>query len=128
MRRVTDIIRLVGARKATVLITGETGTGKEVAARTIHLASTRRRGPLVAVNCSALPDQLLEAEIFGYVRGAFTGAMQSRVGGFEQAHGGTIFLDEIGDMPMELQVKRLRVLQEREFQRLGSSEIVRVDI
>jgi transcriptional regulator with GAF, ATPase, and Fis domain len=88
MRRVTDIIRLVGARKATILITGlitgETGTGKEVAARAIHLASTRRRGPLVAVNCSALPDQLLEAEIFGYVRGAFTGAMQSRVGRFEQ--------------------------------------------
>lgn len=128
MQRVIDVIRLVGSRKATVLITGETGTGKEVAARAVHMASPRRKGPMVSVNCSALPDQLLEAELFGYVRGAFTGAMQSRVGRFEQANGGTIFLDEIGDMPMDLQAKLLRVLQEREFQRLGSSETVRVDI
>jgi DNA-binding NtrC family response regulator len=118
----------VGARKATVLITGETGTGKEIAARALHMAGPRRSGPMVAVNCSALPDHLLEAELFGHVRGAFTGAVQNRIGRFEQAHKGTLFLDEIGDLPMELQSKLLRVLQEREFQRLGSSETVRVDI
>jgi DNA-binding NtrC family response regulator len=128
MRQVGHIIRMVGARRATVLITGETGTGKEIAARALHLAGPRRRGPLVPVNCSALPENLLEAELFGHVRGAFTGAHQSRVGRFEQAHGGTLFLDEIGDMPLDLQAKLLRVLQEREFQRLGSSETVRVDV
>ena len=128
MRRVSNIIRLVGPRRATVLITGETGTGKEVAARAIHMASPRKRGPMVSVNCSALPDHLLEAELFGHVRGAFTGADRSRVGRFEQAHGGTLFLDEIGDLPFDLQAKLLRVLQEREFQRIGSSETVRVDI
>jgi DNA-binding NtrC family response regulator len=123
-----QMIRMVGGRKCTVLITGETGTGKELAARSLHLAGPRGRGPLVALNCSAVPDALLEAELFGYVRGAFTGAMQSRVGRFEQAHGGTLFLDEIGDLPLDLQAKLLRVLQEREFQRLGSSETIRVDI
>jgi DNA-binding NtrC family response regulator len=128
MRQVSHIIRLVGARRSTVLITGETGTGKEVAARSLHLASPRRRGPWVAVNCSALPENLLEAELFGHVRGAFTGAVQNRVGRFEQAHKGTLFLDEIGDLPMDLQAKLLRVLQEREFQRLGSSETIHVDI
>jgi DNA-binding NtrC family response regulator len=128
MRQVGHIIRMVGARRATVLITGETGTGKEVAARALHLAGPRRRGPLVAVNCNALPESLLEAELFGHVRGAFTGAYQSRTGRFEQAHGGTLFLDEIGEMPRDLQAKLLRVLQEREFQRLGSSETVRVDV
>ena len=128
MRHVCHLIRLVGSRRATVLITGETGTGKEVAARALHLASPRRRGPWVAVNCSALPENLLEAEMFGHVRGAFTGAIQSRAGRFEQAHKGTLFLDEIGDLPMDLQAKLLRVLQEREFQRLGSSETIRVDI
>lgn len=128
MRQVSHIIRLVGARRSTVLITGETGTGKEVAARALHLASPRRRAPWVAVNCSALPENLLEAELFGHVRGAFTGAVQNRVGRFEQAHRGTLFLDEIGDLPMDLQAKFLRVLQEREFQRLGSSETIHVDI
>ncbi|MGO9260744.1 MAG: sigma-54 interaction domain-containing protein [Bryobacteraceae bacterium] len=128
MRQVGHIIRMVGARRATVLITGETGTGKEVAARALHLAGPRRSGPLVAVNCNALPENLLEAELFGHVRGAFTGAHQSRTGRFEQAHGGTLFLDEIGEMPLDLQAKLLRVLQEREFQRLGSSETVRVDV
>jgi DNA-binding NtrC family response regulator len=128
MRRVYHVIRMVGSRRATVFITGETGTGKEVAARALHLASPRCRGPLVAVNCSALPETLLEAELFGHVRGAFTGAVQTRAGRFEQAHGGTLFLDEIGDMPADLQAKLLRVLQEREFQRLGSSETIRVDI
>ncbi len=128
MRRMHHIIRMVSCRRATVLITGETGTGKELVARALHLASGRCRAPLVAVNCSALPENLLEAELFGHVKGAFTGAFQHRVGRFEQAQGGTLFLDEIGDLPMELQAKLLRVLQEREFQRLGSSETMRLDI
>ena len=128
MRRVRHLIRIVAGRRATVLITGETGTGKEVAARAIHLAGTRRRGLLVPVNCSALPENLLEAELFGHVRGAFTGAFQNRVGRFEQAQGGTLFLDEIGELPLDLQVKLLRVLQEREFQKLGSSETLRADV
>lgn len=128
MRDVVDVIRLVGARRCTVLITGETGTGKEMAARALHLAGPRARRALVAVNCSALPEHLLEAELFGHVKGAFTGAVQSRAGRFEQADGGTLFLDEIGDLPLELQAKLLRVLQEREFQRLGSSETIRVDV
>jgi len=127
IRQVLHIIRMVGPRRATVLITGETGAGKEVAARALHLAGQRARGPFVAVNCTALPENLLESELFGHVRGAFTGAVQNRAGRFEQAHGGTIFLDEIGDLPLELQPKLLRVIQEREFQRLGSSETVRVD-
>jgi len=128
MRQVSHIIRLVGGRRSTVLITGETGTGKELAARALHLAGPRQRGPLVAVNCSALPENLLEAELFGHVRGAFTGAVQNRTGRLEQAHGGTLFLDEIGDLTLDLQVKLLRFLQEREFQRLGSSETIRVDV
>ncbi len=123
-----EIVRLVGGRRATVLITGETGTGKEMLARALHLASPRASAPLVAVNCSALPENLLEAELFGHVRGAFTGAVQHRVGRFEQAHRGTLFLDEIGDLPQEMQTKLLRVLQEREIQRIGSSETVKVDV
>ena len=128
IRQVTHIIQMVGGRRATVLITGETGTGKELAATALHLAGARARGPLVAVNCAALPENLLESELFGHVRGAFTGAVQNRIGRFEQAHGGTLFLDEIGDLPLELQSKLLRVLQERAFQRLGGSETVRVDV
>jgi DNA-binding NtrC family response regulator len=128
IRQVVEIIAMVGCRRATVLITGETGTGKEVAARALHLAGPRRHGPLVAFNCSAIPEPLMESELFGYVRGAFTGAVQSRVGRFEQAHRGTLFLDEIGDLPPDLQAKLLRVLQEREFQRLGSGEPVRIDV
>jgi DNA-binding NtrC family response regulator len=128
IRQLKHIIRMVGNRRATVLITGETGTGKEMAARAVHLAGARRRGPMVAVNCSALPENLLEAELFGHVRGAFTGAVQNRTGRFEQAQGGTLFLDEIGELPLDLQVKLLRVLQEREFQRLGSSETIHADI
>ena len=127
MRQVGDVIRLIAARRSTVLITGETGTGKEMVARAIHMASGRAALPMVAVNCTALPENLLEAELFGHVRGAFTGAIQNRVGRFEQAHRSTIFLDEIGDMPIEIQAKLLRVLQEREFQRIGSSETVQVD-
>jgi DNA-binding NtrC family response regulator len=128
MRQLQHIIRLVAGRRATVLITGETGTGKELGARALHMAGNRRSAPLVAVNCSALPETLLESELFGHVRGAFTGAFQSRIGRFEQAQGGTLFLDEIGELPMELQTKLLRVLQEREVQRLGSSELIKVDI
>jgi DNA-binding NtrC family response regulator len=128
MRTVTETIRLVAARRCTVLITGETGTGKEIAARAIHAASNRAQAPLVAVNCSALPDNLLEAELFGHVKGAFTGSVATRIGRFEHAHKGTIFLDEIAEMPLDLQTKLLRVLQEREIQRLGSSETIRVDV
>jgi DNA-binding NtrC family response regulator len=125
---VVRMVRLVGGRRTTVLITGETGTGKEMAARAVHLAGPRGRLPMVSVCCSALPENLLEAELFGHVRGAFTGAINQRIGRFEQANGSTLFLDEIGDMPLELQAKLLRVLQEREFQRLGSSETIRVDV
>jgi len=128
MQRIIQTIRLVAPRRSTVLITGETGTGKEVVARSIHAAGNRAHLPMVCVNCSALPEALLEAELFGHVKGAFTGAMNHRVGRFEQANHSTLFLDEIGDLPLSLQAKLLRVLQEREFQRLGSSETVRVDV
>jgi DNA-binding NtrC family response regulator len=127
VQQIAQCIRLVAPRRSTVLITGETGTGKEVVARSIHAASNRGHLPMISVNCSALPEALLEAELFGHVKGAFTGALNHRVGRFEQANHSTIFLDEIGDMPLSLQAKLLRVLQEREFQRLGSSETIRVD-
>jgi len=128
MRVVKELVRLVSPRRATVLITGETGTGKEVVARAIHDASPRASQAMVSINCNAIPGELLEAELFGHVRGAYTGAFQSRLGRFEQANRGTLFLDEIGDMPFSLQAKLLRVLQEREFHRLGSSETMRVDV
>jgi DNA-binding NtrC family response regulator len=128
MRELVEFVRLVGPRRCTVLISGETGTGKELVARALHMASPRAEMPLVSLNCAALPEQLLEAELFGHVKGAYTGAVASRTGRFEQAHRGTLFLDEIADMPYDLQAKLLRVLQEREFQRLGSSETVRVDV
>ena len=128
MREVVETIALVGNRRATVLLTGETGTGKEIAARAIHMASSRGHSPMVAVNCAALPENLLEAELFGHTRGAFTGAVNARVGLFEQANRSTIFLDEIGEMPMPLQAKLLRVLQERELHRVGSSETIRIDV
>ena len=128
MREVIEIIELVANRRSTVLITGETGTGKEVAARALHLSSSRSASRMVAVNCAALPDHLLEAELFGHTKGAFTGAINARVGLFEQAHRGTIFLDEIGEMPLALQAKLLRVLQEREIQRIGSSEPLPIDV
>jgi len=128
MQQIVHCIRLVAPRRSTVLITGETGTGKEIVARSIHAASSRGHLPMVSVNCSALPETLLEAELFGHVKGAFTGATNHRIGRFEQANHSTIFLDEIGDMPISLQAKLLRVLQEREFQRLGSSENVHIDV
>ena len=128
IRDVELIIQLAGPKRSTVLISGETGTGKEVVARALHLASPRAHFPMVAVNCNALPENLLEAELFGHVKGAFTGALQQRIGRFEQAHNSTLFLDEIGDMPLELQAKLLRVLQERELQRIGSSETIKIDV
>jgi formate hydrogenlyase transcriptional activator len=113
---------------SVVLIQGETGTGKEVIARAIHEASPRRNHRFVALNCAAIPRELLESELFGHERGAFTGAWAQTKGRFEMAHGGTLFLDEIGDMPLELQPKLLRALQEREFERLGSTQTVRVNV
>jgi DNA-binding NtrC family response regulator len=128
MLKVIDQIRLIAPRRSTVLISGETGTGKEVVTRAIHQASGRGQRELVAFNCGALPETLVEAELFGHAKGAFTGALNQRIGRFEQANHGTIFLDEIGDLPIDLQSKLLRVLQEREFQRLGGTETVKVDV
>ena len=128
MQRTIDIIRLVAGRRSTVLISGETGTGKEVVARALHLASPRGHFPMISVNVAALPESLLETELFGHIKGAFTGASQQRVGRFEQANRSTLFLDEIGDLPLDVQTKLLRFLQEREFQRVGSSETIRVDV
>ena len=125
---ICEIVQLIAAKRCTVLISGETGTGKEVIARAIHAASERSAAAMVSVNCTALPANLVESELFGHVKGAFTGAQSNRSGRFEQAHKGTIFLDEIGDLPLEAQAKLLRVLQEREFERLGSSETVQVDV
>jgi formate hydrogenlyase transcriptional activator len=127
-RRVVDQIRMVAPTNASVLIEGETGTGKELIAQAIHANSARRQQPFVKVNCAAIPLGLLESELFGHERGAFTGAVASRVGRFEAAEGGTLFLDEIGDMPFELQAKLLRVLQEQEFERLGSTYTRRADV
>jgi DNA-binding NtrC family response regulator len=128
MQDLARIIELVASRRCTVLITGETGTGKEMAARAIHMAGDRSRFPMVALNCSAIPEHLLEAELFGHTKGAFTGAVTQRIGRFEEANNSTLFLDEIGDMPLDLQAKLLRVLQERELQRLGSSETVKLNV
>jgi len=128
MQELFDLLRTVAATASTVLITGETGTGKELAARAIHDASPRRAQRFVAINCSAIPETLLEAELFGHVRGAFTGAVANRVGRIEQAHRGTLFLDEVGTMSPALQAKLLRVLQAREFERVGDSHTIRADV
>jgi len=128
LRTVLEQIRLVAKTDATVLILGETGTGKELIARRIHSMSSRAHRPFVKVNCAAMPFDLLESELFGHERGAFTGAVAQRPSRFEVAHGGTLFLDEIGDMPLASQPKLLRVLQEGEFERVGSSRTQHVDV
>jgi two-component system NtrC family response regulator len=128
MIEVLSMVRRAAPSEATVLIRGESGTGKELIAQAIHFASPRARGPLVKVNCAALPEALLESESFGHEKGAFTGAISSRQGRFELANGGTLFLDEIGDLPLHLQAKLLRVLQEREYEKVGSSRSVKVDV
>jgi transcriptional regulator with GAF, ATPase, and Fis domain len=128
IQQVYQLARLVAARDTTVLITGETGTGKELVARAIHEVSPRASKPFVVVNCAAIPEALLEAELFGHARGAFTGAVQSRLGRIHNAHGGTLFLDEIGDLPLSMQAKLLRFLQDGEVQRLGSADVFRVDV
>ena len=128
MTRVRNQIEQAAGGRATVLIRGETGTGKELVASAIHRASARAERPLVKVNCAALPDPLLESELFGHERGAFTGAEQRRIGRFEEAHSGTLFLDEIGDMQPRTQAKVLRALQEQEFERLGGTRPIRVDV
>jgi len=128
LESVLEQVERVAPTDSTVLIQGETGTGKEVIARKVHDRSERRNRPFVAINCAAIPATLLESELFGHERGAFTGASISRPGRFETAHKGTLFLDEIGELPLELQPKLLRAIQEQEFERLGSNQTVRVDV
>ncbi|HEV8235193.1 MAG TPA: sigma-54 dependent transcriptional regulator [Gemmatimonadaceae bacterium] len=128
MERLFQLLETVAPTNSTILVTGETGTGKEVVARAIHHNSSRRANRFVALNCSAIPETLLEAELFGHVRGAFTGAVGNRQGRLEQAHKGTLFLDEVGTMSVALQMKLLRVLQEREFERVGDSHTIKVDV
>ncbi len=128
LRSVLQQVELVAPTDSTVLIQGETGTGKELIARAIHQSSKRRNAPFVTLNCAAIPAALLESELFGHERGAFTGAVMQRIGRFEMADGGTLFLDEIGEMALDLQVKLLRVLQEQEFERLGSTRTTHVDV
>ena len=128
MRAVLATVEQVADSRATVLITGESGVGKEVVARALHEHSSRSAKAYVAVSCAALPETLLESELFGYEKGAFTGAQTSKIGRFEMAHEGTLFLDEIGEIPMQIQVKLLRVLQEREFERLGANKPTKVDV
>jgi DNA-binding NtrC family response regulator len=128
MQKLLHVLETVARSNSTILITGETGTGKEVVARAIHHNSARRQNRFVALNCSAIPETLLEAELFGHVRGAFTGAVGARQGRFEQAHKGTLFLDEVGTMSTALQMKLLRALQEREFERVGDNQTIKVDV
>jgi DNA-binding NtrC family response regulator len=128
MQHVYRMVRLVAPRMATVLIAGPTGTGKELVARAIHTLSPRSVKPLVIVNCAAIPEALLESELFGYTRGAFTGAVQSQLGRIPAAHGGTLFLDEVSELPLGMQAKLLRFLEQKEVQRLGSYEVTRVDV
>jgi transcriptional regulator with PAS, ATPase and Fis domain len=128
MRKIFEMVNVVSATDATILIEGATGTGKDLLAKVIHSISPRSGKPLVKVNCAAIPDNLLESEMFGYVKGAFTGAERDKPGRFQAADGGTIFLDEIGDLPLSLQAKLLRVLEDKEFYRLGSHRTVKVNI
>ncbi len=128
MQQVYELTNMVARRDTTVLITGESGTGKDLVAQAIHLISPRQKQPLVVVNCAAIPEPLLEAELFGYVKGSFTGAVQSRIGRIHAAHGGTLFLDEIGDMPLSLQSKILRFLEQGEVQRIGGNDNLKVDV
>lgn len=128
MQKVYRLMAMVAPSNSTVLLLGETGTGKEVIARGIHQSSGRKHKPMVTINCAALPANLIESELFGHERGSFTGAADRRIGKFELAHQGTIFLDEIGELPPELQVKLLRVIQEREFERVGGKTTIKVDV
>jgi transcriptional regulator with GAF, ATPase, and Fis domain len=128
MLELARLVRLVAPRSASVLIEGETGTGKELVAKAVHRLSPRASKPFITLNCAAIPESLLEAELFGHTRGAFTGAVQSRTGRIEAAHGGTLFLDEIGEMPLALQAKMLRFLESGELQRVGDNETLRVDV
>src|SRR2546427_440967 len=128
MQNVYKEIGRVAAKPVTVLIRGETGTGKELIARAVYQHSPRAKAPFIAINCAAIPENLLESELFGHERGAFTGADQRRIGRFEQANKGTLFLDEIGDLPPNTQVKLLRVLQHQTFQRVGGTETISVDV
>src|SRR6201987_5295999 len=128
LRGALAMVRIVAPTNATVLINGETGTGKELIAQAIHNCSKRSNGPFVKVNCAAIPAGLLESELFGHERGAYTGAVTRSIGRFERANRGTLFLDEIGDLPLELQPKLLRVMQEREFERLGSAATIHTDV
>jgi len=128
MRHLSEQVAVVAPTNATVLIQGESGTGKELVAREIHKASSRRDGPMVRVNCAAVPRDLFESEFFGHVKGAFTGALRDRVGRFELAHGGTLFLDEVSEIPIELQSKLLRAIQEGEYERVGSDKTLKTDV
>jgi formate hydrogenlyase transcriptional activator len=127
-RAVLDDVGVVAQADCSILVQGETGTGKEVIAHAIHDLSPRHRGPFVALNCAAIPAALLESELFGHEKGAFTGAIAQTIGRFQAAHGGTLFLDEIGDLPLELQPKLLRVLQDQQYERLGSTRTLRADV
>jgi DNA-binding NtrC family response regulator len=128
IRQLYAVVEKVADTPSTVLITGESGTGKELVARALHDNSSRRAGPFIKINCAAIPKTLMESELFGYEKGAFTGAVGSKPGRFELAHGGTLFLDEIGEIPVEMQVKLLRVLQESEFERVGGIKTIKVDV
>jgi len=128
MAKIFEIIRKVAPTTTTILITGETGTGKELVANAIHAGSPRKHNPFIKINCSAIAENLIESELFGYEKGAFTGAVASKPGRFELAHKGTLFLDEIGDLPREMQVKLLRVIQDQEFERVGGIQTIKVDV
>ncbi len=128
IQRVYRSVRLVARRDTSVLVQGESGTGKDLVAQAIHAASARTKQPFVVINCAAIPEALLEAELFGYTKGAFTGAVQSRIGRIHAAHGGTLFLDEVGEMPLPLQSKLLRFLEQGEVQRIGGSDTLKVDV